>query len=241
MHAVAIDPRRISRILACIALGLSAAGTAVRLFQVLTGHNSIFGIFTKFDLDTEANLPTWFSASVLLVAALLLLLIQQDARRRHDPFATHWAVLAGGFFLMSIDELVQLHEMLIRPLAGLFGRSGFFAFTWVVPALGVIAVVAVLYTRFVAHLPQQTRRLMMLSATVYLGGAVGLEMFGAWCFQHFGPLSWQYGIETVTEESMEMIGAVLFVHTLLGYATRLGLVAGRTAEAEGSATAGPRR
>lgn len=83
------------------------------------------GLLGFFDLGSEANLPTFFSALNLVLAGLLLTVIaRHDAQATgHKPWA--WGVLAFGFFLMSADEAAQIHEGLVHPLF----RLGFIRFS----------------------------------------------------------------------------------------------------------------
>jgi hypothetical protein len=59
---------------------------------------------------------------------------------------------------------------------------------------------------------------MLISAFVYLSEAIGMEMVGGWYFdRHNGQKDIIYGIITNFEESLEMIGLVIFLYALLNY------------------------
>ena len=63
-----------------------------------------------FDLDAEESFGTWYSAVLLLIAGQLLLAETLRRRTGSDRWWLAWAVLAAGFHLLSIDEVVGLHE-----------------------------------------------------------------------------------------------------------------------------------
>ena len=63
-----------------------------------------------FDVNKEANLPAWFSSSVLLVSSLVLWATAREKSAVHDRYARHWWVLAAVFRYLSLDELISLHE-----------------------------------------------------------------------------------------------------------------------------------
>ncbi|HLL46809.1 MAG TPA: hypothetical protein VK399_08860, partial [Longimicrobiaceae bacterium] len=124
-------------------------------------------------------------------------------------------VLALLFLYLSVDEAAELHELLIEPLRGSLNAGGLFHFAWVVPAIALLAVLGLAYARFLVHLPASTRRLFIMAAATFVGGAVGAEMVGgAWVesrgFHNLGSvLIW------TVEESLEMLGIVVFVYALL--------------------------
>lgn len=53
------------------------------------GHGALFGLTRLFDLDTEANVPTWYSASALLICGLTLGLIAAAKRQVDDPYTRY--------------------------------------------------------------------------------------------------------------------------------------------------------
>jgi hypothetical protein len=235
-----IDPRRVLLALSvCVAtlLGCYVVTVAVRL---LTTHHWLFGLVRLFDLDAEANVPTFFSVLQLAVAAFLLGIIGRQARQRADRFARHWLGLGAIFLFLSVDELAQMHELLGPPNHELLGPHSnshmqpdgllyyVMYYGWVIP-YGLLAIaVAATYLRFLMHLPTRIRRLMILSALIYIGGAAGLEMYGGYLEARgailearFGPdrvrANLPYLTEVFFEEGMEMFGITLFIYTLLDY------------------------
>ena len=176
-------------------------------------------------VDGEANIPAWFSSSLLLVAALLLGIIaaaERDMRSR----AIHWLVLGLIFLFLSLDETAQLHELSIVPIRDRIGASGFLYYAWILPAGVCVGVFVLAYLRFLLQLPARTRRLLLLAGAVYVGGALGVESLSGWQASLHGEHSVGYHLVVTLEELCEMMGVVLLIYTLLDYLgsrwTRLG-------------------
>ena len=71
-----------------------------------------------------------------------------------------------------------------------------------------------------AHLPPATRRLFVLAAILYIGGAIGIEMIGGQHASLYGEQNLEYAIITALEELLEMLGTVVFIYGLLSYMKR---------------------
>lgn len=200
------------------AFSLSAISLTLVLVAAFTGHNSNT-LRRLFDLDQEANIPTAFSAFLLLTSAALLSVIALHKRHNADSFRYQWLVLACGFCAMAVDELSSIHEMLIWPVRHVLARDhvGPFYFAWVVPAIIGIGLLSVYLFSFLRHLPPLTRVRFLIAGTVYLTGAVGLEMVGGIRAEQFGPGDFLYILGTQLEETLEMLGLVLFIRALLLY------------------------
>lgn len=216
---IALNRATIVRILTSISFLLVIANIAAQCTRYLTPHQNVYGLIHLFDLDEENNLPSWFSASLLLGSAVLLAIIAHFERKSRARCSSKWAILAWTFLYLAVDEAASIHELLIRPTDELLGpklTTGIFSATWVVPALAVAAPFAFSFFRFLLHLPAKVRSLFLLAGTLYIGGAVGLEMISNWYFeQHLFNLT--YSIFVTLEESLEMAGAIVLIHALLLY------------------------
>src|SRR5688572_24749726 len=132
-----------------------------------------------FDLNRERNLPTWYQGLALLLCAVLLWGIAGARARAGASGVRHWRGLAVIFVYLSCDELFKWHERTVEPLrAWLNLTDGFLLYTWVVPAVVLVALVAALYARFFFRLPPDARRLFACAAALYVGGALGMEIVG---------------------------------------------------------------
>jgi hypothetical protein len=139
------------------------------------------------------------------------------AAQRRERFRWHWLALAVIFALLSLDEQVSIHERAMWPMRKWLDPSGIFFFGWVIPAMAGLVVLGVAYFKFLLHLPRMQRAMFMLSATVYLGGALGMEMIGGAHASRWGAEGPTNALLTSIEEMLEIAGLILFVYALLDH------------------------
>lgn len=190
---------------------LAAAGLVVELLHVGSHSEPIELLVRMLSLSYEQNLPTWYASSLLFSCGLALAAITRDARARRLPHRGRWAVLAAGFFYMSVDEAVELHEH----LGGHFGGEGLLYFDWVIPASVVVLVVGAAYWPFLRALPARRRRQFLLAGALYVGGAVAFELPLGWWTERAGEENVVYALIDWGEELLELVGASLFLLSLL--------------------------
>jgi len=222
LHWPRLLPRRVFvGLCICIATLLCCYVLTVAI-RLTSTRQSLFGMVHLFDLDAEANIPTYFSVVQLNIAAGLLWAIGAHARRRADRYTRHWLALAAIFLFLGLDELAQIHELIEDPVRAAFHLSGALRNAWVLPYAGLMLVLGWAYVPFLAHLPPRTRALTMVSALIYVGGAAGLEMYGGYLTTQLGGQAAAehnvaYLTEVFFEEGMEMFGIALFIYTLLDH------------------------
>ena len=185
------------------------------------GHLKIYGLAALFTLDLEQNVPTWFSSFLILLSSMLLAVICLTPQSKADSSCFYWGSLAVLFLFLSIDEAASVHELLISPVKNFFNTSGFFYFAWVIPAMLLVLACAIIYWRFLLSLPRGIMLRMIVSAFIYVGGAVGMEMVSgavrSYNGETEGTRSLTYEMVVILEESLEMIGMAFFIYTLLIY------------------------
>ncbi len=216
-ESITISVSLIYRFTMAVSIALILANLIGLISRFYLGHEYVFGFIPKFDLDVEGNVPTWFSTFLLLLSSLLLGIIALFKNKNKDSYSRRWAILAFLFLCLSIDEASGLHELLIDPLNETFDFSGIFYLSWIIVGLVVILLLLFFYWRFFFRLPKRTRKSILLAATIYLSGAIGLEMVGGYCAYHYKHLALLYCIITTIEESLEMVGLVLLSKALLEY------------------------
>lgn len=202
----------------CVATAIVAA---IGLAAERIGHSqageseSIQKAVAFFSLSYEHNLPSWYSSMLLFACAIALGVRAVRASETRDTFRRHWWVLTGGFAYMSIDEAVELHEH----LGGLFHFHGVLYFGWVVPAALLVLVLLASYVRFLRHLPPRTRTRFVIAGVIYVGGAVGMELPLGWWTDRHGDGNFTYALIDWVEESLEMLGASMFLLALVAHIT----------------------
>lgn len=171
----------------------------------------------KLNLDGEANIPTLYSFLALLFSSVLLGAIAHVKNLDSDRYKNHWKILSFIFLYLSLDEMIQLHEKLINPVRKLLNATGFLYFAWILPFGFLVAIFLLSYSKFVFHLPVATRKLFVAAAALYIGGAIGMEMIGGYIDSTIGQKNVYYVVEVTIEESLEMLGIVVFIHALISY------------------------
>lgn len=201
---------QVQRPLIIAGAAVAGAGLAVELVHARSHAPAVETLVELLSLSYEANLPTWYASGLLLACALLLSAVAIDVAARGGRRRVHWIGLAVGFYVMSVDEAIELHEH----LGGLFGGSGPLYFDWVIPAALIVAALAVLYLPFLRDLPPRRRRQFLIAGAVYLGGAVCVELPLGWWTEHAGTDNPTYAMIDWVEETLELAGASLFLIAL---------------------------
>lgn len=219
INHITLSPLKITRALGATALLLVLASITGQLTKYVQGHDFVHGLIRLFYVDNENNIPSFFSVSLLLLAALLLGLITALKKVTHAPYGFQWTLLSFTFLCMALDEAASIHELLTVPMRGLLGRQagGIFFFAWVIPGIAFAAVFGLSYLKFLLHLPANTRGSFALAATLYLGGAIGMELLGGRYAELHGTENLTYSMAATVEESLEMAGVIVFIYTLLNY------------------------
>jgi hypothetical protein len=170
-----------------------------------------------FDVSTEATVPTWYSAALLLAVAAVCGVLAVVATATDDGAGRRWVVLGLVFVAMSLDETVALHERLGSGVADTLDveATGALRHPWVVAGVVLAAPLAVVTVRAVSALPRHRRRQVALGLGVYVGGALGLEALSGVVLDVAGNGP-AYAAVTWAEEAAEMVGALISCCALLG-------------------------
>ncbi len=169
------------------------------------------------------NIPTWYASSALLLSSAVLTLIWRLRKQQADPDAGYWVALAAIFLYLSVDEAAMLHETLIHEmvlkLMPTLDAHGYLLYPWVLAGSAFALVIGLSYLRFLFRLPSKTRWGFLLSGLIYVGGAVGLDLVEGTYDDQYGREHFVYAMLVAFEESLEMVGILLFLCSLYGYMT----------------------
>lgn len=216
-NKILLNPQQVTLALSFIALVLILISLLGQLFVYLTGHDHVYGLIDLVNVDSEQNVPTSFSVFLLISSAVLLIVIAVLEKKHDRADVFYWVLLGLVFFFLAVDEGAAIHDMLNAPLRDVLGGEnlGMFYFPWVLPAtVGVLALL-LLFAKFMLRLPAATRNGFFLAGLVYVSGSVGLEISGAYFFETYGKYYPFYILIATLEETFEMAGIILFIHTLL--------------------------
>ncbi len=233
-NVIFVSSKKFSQILLVVIGVLTLAGIAGSLWSLVPVESYFFAKMQKrfiylFDPNGEANIIAWYSASTILLCSLLLGIIAFVKKVDHDSYTLHWGILSFIFLYLSADEAAMLHEIADKPLREFLNLGGFFYYSWIIPAGVAFLIFGMAYLKFLIHLPSKTRWLFIIAGGIFVGGAIGLESFSGLYDDMYmqGEIAsdWFVIIFETTEEFMEMLGIVIFIHALLDYiSSNLGII-----------------
>ncbi len=223
--AVSVSPRLVTRLLLGVVTVLAVSGFAVvtAAYGLESAAVPADGRIRKLlDLDSEVNLPTWYQATMLALCAVVLLVIAgNQLRESGGRAAAPWAGLGALFGYLSLDEQISLHELAMPPLRAALGiTDGILYYAWVVPGAAILVALAVVYIPFLRRLDAATRHRFVGAGALYVGGAFGLELLGGAFAGARGETDYAVKVIATVEETLEMVGTVLFLRALLLYVSR---------------------
>ena len=218
---IILSPRKIVISLGSIVLFLTFASIAVQLGKYVFDYREDWTRI--FNMDRELNIPTCYSFLTLGLCGILLQIIANEKQAHQDAFSRYWKNLSIIFFVLALDEILSIHEILIiRDISRELNLPGFLRPVWVIPATILVICVGLKYLKFLAYLPKPTRFHFTLAGIVYIGGALGMEMVGGAYEAVANRASLTYGLMATFEEMLEMLGIIIFIYGLLFYLKQLG-------------------
>jgi hypothetical protein len=200
---------------AVVALGVVTSAVFAAFAFVLWFHDYVAPIpqIRAFvNVNFEANLPTWWNATLLLMVAFCAF-----AARVQEPDKVRrraWLLVAVAGLLMSMDEVTSLHERLGRMVrsTGIDAPS----YPWLIPGVVIAAAGFFLLVRVGRALPRPARGLLLLALSGYAAGAIGVEAIngllreGRWLYYYMG---------TTVEETLEMAACILAIGAIVNQIT----------------------
>ena len=212
---LALNPNRIVNVAIVIALALVGAHVSTLVLYYSINDPNQFDFVRLLDLDYEGNIPTLYSALIFIFNGCLLALIAQFYRQQNDRQSIYWLFMAFIFVFLGIDEGSRLHEEVGDWVENFVNARGFLYFPWVIPYSVVLLIVGLFYLRFYLRLDSSLKIRLAFSAILFLSGALGFELLSAVEADSVGTTSLRYSVLYTIEESLELSGLILFMHTLL--------------------------
>ncbi len=213
------------------ALACEAVLVSIYVFDVATsGHFHL--LHALFDLDSEGNIPAWFSSSQLFCVAITFWSCAIRHRRGGKPSKLFFLLAGVAAVYGSSDETAQIHER----ITALMGQRyidwlpSYAAHNFLFVMIGVAILLSV--CQFLADdlisLWTHHRRALLLAAgglAIALAGGMGVEALGYKLLGGYSESLW-YKLEVVVEESMEMLGGTLVLFAALKLRRARGRVFG---------------
>lgn len=220
LNAIALSPIKICSLLFIVVLFLVLAGLLISFNSSYIEQSATIDYAARlFKLDEENNFPTLYSGLALGFCSILLFIISNIKKHTKSKFVKHWQALSLIFLYIAIDEVVSIHEI-FNSFREVINAGGLLYYAWVIPGMAFVVVFLLVFYRFIQSLPKATKNLFILAGTLYVGGAIGAEMIGAYYTEVYGNESFLYSLVSTLEEFLEMFGILIFIYALLTYIER---------------------
>ncbi len=171
-----------------------------------------------FNFDAETNLPTVYSTVLLMVNGVLLSIIACSEKKRGGKTLPWW-IMSLLFFALGLDESAMIHERVSEFFQTRFNTTGILFYAWVVPyGIGFLLFVGIM-SKFFFGLPKDTRTLLFIAGSIFVVGAIGLEMAASALIEDHGRSSLYYVYATI-EEFMELVGTTTFIYVFARHIDR---------------------
>lgn len=169
-----------------------------------------------FDFDSEKNIPTIYSGISIVFCSFLLHKIYSESDKTVSP-RWPWFLLSVIFLFLAFDEMFEIHERLMVPVKQTFQVSGFLHYAWVIPYGIALIVLGIALLKFLYELPRNILYLFVVAGSIFVMGALGLEMIGGKLVTLDSSSSYLFFALTTIEESLEMVGIAIFIFALFSY------------------------
>lgn len=204
---IGINAKKIAHYLFWILACLIAVNLLILLLKHYSNSDIPVSIYNLFNFDREANVPSLFSVLLLLFSGFAFLL--NRSFENNEKLFKGWTIISALFFYLSIDEGSQIHESIMDVIKIFYTGSGVFYFVWVIPAIIAVIILFFLLYKFFSLLPKTFKKQILTGISIYLAGAIGMEMVGGFFVSNFGDGSIIYPLIIVVEESLEIIGSIV--------------------------------
>lgn len=219
-QTIGISASRLIRVLAVIVAAILVLHITTNYCWVtqrcgaMTQPINDFGFM--FDMNSEGNVPTWYSVVQLLTVALALGFVASCESARRQPALAWWGLVVL-FAYMSLDEATDMHGLWAK-VAGTPDLPGVThsGFSWVIPGAILVTMFALLYARWLWRLPVRTRNLIVLAGAVFVSGGLGLELVGALVVDT-DFLAPSYLAVSTLEELFEIVGIMIMLYAILSH------------------------
>lgn len=179
-------------------------------------------LWTAFDIGAEGNAAVWFASTIWLLVGVFAALAAVTA----DRFRKSWWLFAAVAVTASADEAAALHERLFvvgDRLAPFLPLDTFY--NWVIPGAIIALIVGALLIRLVLALKRRISLILLLSAVIFLTGALVIESLTGLVHREDGGMSTLYVTLMYIEETFELVavaGAAIALSSMFRLSRRPG-------------------
>ena len=193
-------------------------------FDIATGFGFEL-LHGLFDLDSEGNIPAWFSSCQLFAVAIAFFSCARKEGTEHRPSRVFFVLAGIAALYVSSDETAQIHERVHAVIGAryidwvpAFAAQNFFL---VMVFVAVLVSIGQMLSNDLLAMWTHHRRIVLLTV---LGMGIGLT--GGMVVEALGyripathPIL--YRVEVTVEEFMEMLGGSVILFSVLHLRRRL--------------------
>jgi hypothetical protein len=167
-----------------------------------------------FNLDAEANIPTWFSSAQLFL--LFILSIHYSIQIDNRNLRNFYSLLGLVFLFFSADETSGIHESITRISKNLsiFPDSHGM---WILVYPIILLMLGCVYWKGLLDFLHEKigRTIFIIGGVIFVIGGVGFEIFGYFLSSDQNSEHVLSLIQITVEESFELLGQSLMIYALL--------------------------
>ena len=214
--------RKLPKRLFITLVALDTFFVGVYLYFVAFGrHKSL--LFQVFNLDREANVPSWYAGTQLFLIAIGYLVLGSRLipdRRKVAVLRPLWILMGVGFTLLSADEVGALHERMGHALKHMKVFSFRYLDQWMVLYLLIAVCIALIFSKQLLRVWKEWRfevLLFLLGFAVLASGAFVAEI--AQISRRW--VGTRHLLQIGVEEWLELVGATILTlpaYRILSYA-----------------------
>jgi hypothetical protein len=171
-----------------------------------------------FNLDGEANIPAWFSSIQIFIASLICWRIAGQTGNAEKPSPLFWRTIGSFLFLLSLDEVVQLHERITAYFGSRYIEwmpnylaSHPLLCLFLILSFGLVARFFYVHFRALCSWSSRLSLLALAGVCLSLTGGCVLESLGFLIIKSGLTFS-LYRLEVSAEELFEMLGISIFLY-----------------------------
>jgi hypothetical protein len=198
-------------------MALHVGSVAVRSL-VRPDHGVLSDVLALLNAAQERSLASWWTSALLVICCLMAV---AAARLAGSGSATgraarHWLVLAVVFALLSLDEVVSLHERGAEWTSAVFETGSLLArLGWTIPAAAALVASLLVLVPAFRTIPARPRVVILAGLATSVAGALGMEVVNVLLTNAGARYLWRH-LAMAVEETAEMVGVVI---VLLGVLT----------------------
>jgi hypothetical protein len=179
------------------------------------GHGTLADVLALLNAAQERSLASWWTSALLMACCLLAVVAGRLASGGTGRPARSWLVLTVVFAVLSLDEVVSLHERGAGWTSAMFETGSLLArLGWTIPAAAALLVSLLILVPAFRAIPARPRTVILTGLATSIVGALGMEVVNVLLTNAGARYLWRH-LAMAVEETAEMTGVVIVLLGLL--------------------------